>query len=48
MPSVLMGCCAWLQAAWLSVLFAGYAVQRGACQLGLPADGLRRVRSAWY
>lgn len=30
-------------AAWLAVLFCGYAVQRAACQAGLPHDGLRQV-----
>ncbi|KAL4433829.1 hypothetical protein ABPG75_000270 [Micractinium tetrahymenae] len=30
-------------AAWLGALFAGYAVQRACCQVGLPYDGLRRI-----
>lgn len=30
-------------AAWLGALFAGYAMQRACCQVGLPQDGLRKV-----
>ena len=32
-----------VQASWLAVLLAGYAVQRVACQVGLPNDGLRQI-----
>ena len=31
------------QAAWLAVLLCGYGVQRAACQVGLPYDGLQQV-----
>lgn len=30
-------------AAWLGALFAGYAMQRACCQVGLPQDGLRKI-----
>lgn len=32
-----------LQAAWLAALLSGYAVQRAACQVGLPYDGLQQA-----
>lgn len=39
-------CAAYLaQAAWLAALLGGYSVQRVACQLGLPSDGLRHLSS---
>jgi hypothetical protein len=33
-------------AAWLGVLFTGYAEQRVLCRLGFPNDGLVQVHTA--